>query len=429
MESIILLCILLLLILCGAPIGFTLILIPFFYILITDAVPLILIPSQMFNAIDSVPLTAIAFFMLTGELMTSATITDRLVALSRALIGRLRGGLAQVNVLVSMFFAGMNGSVVADTATVGALVLPAMKRAGYPPAFSAAVTGVSSTIGGIIPPSIMMIVLANATEISVASLFAAGIIPGLLIGVVIMVINHYFAVKYDFERSDESFSVRRAGRELYRSSFALLIPLVLVGSVMGGIASVVEAGAITALVALFTGVFVYRTIRWKECTSAFRRAFRNSAMVFIIIAASGPFSWLLTSLGAIGDLENWLLGMADSPVAFVLALILFIFLLGTVMDSAVNIIIVGPVLVDVMAKAGFHEVQAAVVVIVGFLIGSVTPPVGVAYFTSATIAEVRLEKVAVALIPYLVGLFLLLFFIIVIPELTLFLPDLMNGKV
>ena len=427
MESILLLGVLLFFILCGAPIGFTLILIPFFYILITDAVPLVLIPSQMFTAIDSVPLTAIAFFMLTGELMTSATITDRLVSLSRALIGRMRGGLAQVNVLVSMFFAGMNGSVVADTATVGALVLPAMKKAGYPPAFSAAVTGVSSTIGGIIPPSIMMIVLANATEISVAALFAAGIIPGILIGVVIMLINHYYAVKYNFERSDESFSVKRAGKEFYRSSFALLIPLVLVGSVMGGIASVVEAGAITAGVALFTGVFVYRTIRWNECTSAFRRAFRNSAMVFIIIAASGPFSWLLTSLGAISDLEQWLLGLADRPIVFILALMLFIFLLGTVMDSAVNIIIVGPVLVSVMAKAGFPEVQAAVVVIVGFLIGSVTPPVGVAYFTSATIARVRLEEVAVALIPYLIGLFLLLFFILVIPELTMFLPQMMSG--
>ncbi len=426
MESLILLGILLILILCGAPIGFTLILIPFFYILITDAVPLVLIPSQMFTAIDSVPLTAIAFFMLTGELMTSATITDRLVALSRSLIGRLRGGVAQVNVLVSMFFAGMNGSVVADTATVGALVLPAMKKAGYPPAFSAAVTGVSSTIGGIIPPSIMMIVLANATEISVASLFAAGIIPGLLIGAVIMAINHYFAVKYNFERSNEKFSARRAGQEFYRSSFALLIPVVLVGSVMGGIASVVEAGAITAVVALFTGVFVYRTIKWKDCTGAFRRAFRNSAMVFIIIAASGPFSWLLTSLGAISDLEGWLMGLAGSPILFILAIMLFIFLLGMVMDSAVNIIIVGPVLVNVMAQAGFPEIQAAVVVIVGFLIGSVTPPVGVAFFTAATIAEVRLEKVAVALIPYLAGLFLLLFFILLIPELTMFLPEKMS---
>jgi TRAP-type C4-dicarboxylate transport system permease large subunit len=389
MESIILLGILLFLILLGAPIGFILILIPFVYILFTDAVPLILIPSQMFNAIDSVPLTAIAFFMLTGELMTSATITDRLVALSKSLIGRVRGGLAQVNVLVSMFFAGMNGSVVADTATVGALVLPAMKKAGYPPAFSAAVTGVSSTIGGIIPPSIMMIVLANSTELSIASLFAAGIIPGVLIGVVIMIINHYFAIKYNFERSDEPFSIRRAGKELYRSSFALLIPVVLVGSVMGGVASVVEAGA--------------------------------------IIAASGPFSWLLTSLGAIGELENWLLSLTGSPIIFILAVILFIFLLGTVMDSAVNIIIVGPVLVNVMAQAGFPEIQAAIVVIVGFLIGSVTPPVGVAFFTAATIAQVRLEKVAVALIPYLVGLFLLLFFILVIPELTMFLPNLLSN--
>lgn len=426
MESLLLLGILLALILAGAPIGFTLVLIPFVYILLTDAVPLVLIPSQMFNAIDSVPLTAIAFFMLTGELMTSATITDRLVALSRALVGRLRGGLAQVNVLVSMFFAGMNGSVVADAATVGAIVVPAMNRAGYPRAFSAAVTAVSSTIGGIIPPSIMMIILANSTEISVAALFAAGIVPGVLVGVVIMLINHYFAIKYNFERSDEPFSLRKAGQQLYRSSFALLIPIVLVGSVMGGIASVVEAGAITALVALFSGVFVYRTIGLLECSNAFRRAFRNSAMVFIIIAASGPFSWLLTSLGAISDLETWLLGLADSPVLFILALIMFIFLLGTVMDSAVNIIIAGPVLVSVMTQAGFPEVQAAIVVIVGFLIGSVTPPVGVAYFTAATISEVRLEKVAVALLPYLAGLFALLLAIILIPELTMFLPGLMG---
>ena len=424
MESILLLIILVLLILLGAPVGFTLILIPVVYILMTDAAPMILIPSQMFSAIDAVPLTAIPFFMLTGELMTSATITDRLVELSQRMIGRVRGSMAQANVLVSMFFAGMNGSVVADTATVGSLLIPAMKKAGYPAAFAAAITAVSSTIGGIIPPSIMMIVLANAGGISVGALFSAGIIPGLMIGFLLMLINYIIAKRNNFEKNGEPFSLKALAISLYKSSFALLIPIVLVGSVVFGIAGVVEAGALTATIALFVGLFVYRTITWENCKGAFIRAFRNSAMVFIIIAASGPFSWLLTSLGAISDLEQWLLSYTHSPLLFILVLVVFICLLGMVMDSAANIIVVGPVLVDVMVKAGYPDVQAALVVVVGFLIGSVTPPVGVAFFTSGAIANVRLEKVAVAMLPYLLALFALLFVLIVVPQFTMFLPEL-----
>ena len=422
MVSIFLLVILVLLILLGAPVGFTLILIPVVYILITDAAPMILIPSQMFSAIDAVPLTAIPFFMLTGELMTSATITERLVELSQRLIGRMRGSMAQANVLVSMFFAGMNGSVVADTATVGSLMVPAMKKAGYPAAFAAAITAVSSTIGGIIPPSIMMIVLANAGGISVGALFAGGIIPGVMIGILLMIINYFIARRNNFERSEEPFSLKALAVAVYRSSFALLIPIVLVGSVVFGIAGVVEAGALTATIALFVGLFIYRTITWENCKSAFIRAFRNSAMVFIIIAASGPFSWLLTSLGAINDLEQWLLGYTHNSLLFILVLVIFICLLGMVMDSAANIIVVGPVLVDVMVKAGYPDVQAALVVVVGFLIGSVTPPVGVAFFTAGAIANVRLEKVALAMLPYLAALFALLFLLIVVPQFTLFLP-------
>ncbi|MEM7425294.1 MAG: TRAP transporter large permease [Pseudomonadota bacterium] len=423
MESIILLLILVVLIMLGAPIGFTLILIPVVYILITDAAPMILIPSQMFSAIDAVPLTAIPFFMLTGELMTSATITDRLVDLSRRLIGRMRGSMAQANVLVSMFFAGMNGSVVADTATVGSLLVPAMKKAGYPSAFAAAITAVSSTIGGIIPPSIMMIVLANAGGISVGALFAGGIVPGIMIGVLLMVINYFIAKRNNFERSEEPFSFKALAISGYKASFALLIPIVLVGSVVFGVAGVVEAGALTATIALVVGLFVYRTITWNNCRSAFVRAFRNSAMVFIIIAASGPFSWLLTSLGAINDLEQWLLGYTYNPLLFALVLVLFICLLGMVMDSAANIIVVGPVLVEVMVKAGYPDVQAALIVVVGFLIGSVTPPVGVAFFTAGAIAKVRLERVALAMLPYLVALFILLFILIVVPQFTMYLPQ------
>lgn len=422
MESVALLIILVVMIMLGAPVGFVMILIPVVYILITDAAPMILIPSQMFQAIDSVPLTAIPFFMLTGELMTSATITDRLVNLSQKIIGRMRGSMAQANVLVSMFFAGMNGSVVADTATVGSLLVPGMKKAGYPPEFAAAITAVSSTIGGIIPPSIMMIVLANAGGISIGALFAGGIVPGLLVGALLMVINYIIARKNNFERNEEPFSLKDIAIAGYHSSFALLIPIVLVGSVVFGIAGVVEAGALTATIALFVGLFVYRTITWTNCKSAFVRAFRNSAMVFIIIAAAGPFSWLLTSLGAIGQLEEWLLSYTYNPMLFALVLVLFICLLGMVMDSAANIIVAGPVLVDVMVKAGYPDVQAALVVVVGFLIGSVTPPVGVAFFTAAAIAEVRLEKVAVAMLPYLAALFALLFVLIVVPDITMFVP-------
>ena len=426
MDSIILLTVLVILILLGAPIGFTLILLPTVYLLITNAAPLILIPGQMFSAIDSVPLTAIPFFMLTGELMTSATITHRLVELSQRLIGWMRGSMAQANVLVSMFFAGMNGSVVADTATVGSLMIPAMKKAGYPSAFSAGITAVSSTIGGIIPPSIMMIVLANASGISVGALFAGGIIPGIMVGLLLMVINYFIARKNDYEPNVEPFSLRAVGNASLKASFALLIPIVLVGSVMGGIAGVVEAGALTATIALFVGLFIYRTITWTNCKSAFVRAFRNSAMVFIIIAAAGPFSWLLTSLGAIQQLEAWLLSYTYNPLLFALVLVLFIYVLGMIMDSAANIIVVGPVIVDVMVKAGYPDVQAALVCVVGFLIGSVTPPLGVAYFTGAAIAKASLESVALAMLPYLAALFVLLFMLVVIPDFTMWLPAVMG---
>lgn len=426
MESIILLAALLVFILLGAPIGFTLILLPTVYILITDASSLILIPGQMFSAIDSIPLTAIPFFMLTGELMTSASITDRLVVLSQKLIGRMRGSMAQVNVLISMFFAGMNGSVVADTATVGSLIIPAMKRAGYPAAFAAGITAVSSTIGGIIPPSIMMIVLANSTGISVGALFSGGIVPGIMVAALLMLVNYVIARKNNYERSEEPFSVSEVWKASKNASFAFIIPIVLVGSVVWGVAGVVEAGALTATIALIVGLFVYKTITWKNCTNAFTRAFKNSAMVFIIIAASGPFSWLLTSLGAIDQLETWLLSFSYSEFMFILVLVLFIFALGMIMDSAVNIIVIGPVIVDVMVQVGYSDIQAALVCVVGFLIGSTTPPLGVAYFTGATVAKAPLEKVAVAMLPYIMALFFLLVLLVAVPDLTLWLPKVMG---
>ena len=422
MASIILLTLLVVFVLLGAPIGFVLVLIPTAYIIITGEVPWTMIPYNMYESLAHPPLIAIPFFMLTGELMTSATITDRLIELSRALVGRARGGLAQVNIVVSMFFAGMNGSVVADTATVGSILIPAMKRAGYSAAFSAAITSVSATIGGIIPPSIGMIILATVASLSVGALFSGGIIPGILIGLALMVITWFIARRRNYERSDEPWNIRRVWHSFLGCALALSIPLVLVGSIVGGVASPVEAGAITAITSFILGLFVYRSVTADILMGAITRAFKTAAAVFIIIASAGPFSWLLTRLGTLKFVQDFMLGYTDEPFMFAVMLILLILLVGMIMDAAANIIVVGPVLIQVSVDAGFPEVQAALVVVVGFLIGTVTPPIGVAYFTGSSIARARLEIVAVEMVPYLIAEFGVLFLMMIISPLTMWLP-------
>lgn len=424
MESLILILALVLFIFLGAPIGLVLAALPAVYIMITDTVPLMTIPFQMYEALARYPLVAIPFFMLTGELMNSSTITERLLELSRAIVGRLRGGLAQVNILTSMLFAGMNGSAVADTATVGSILIPAMTRAGYAPSFSAAVTAVSSTIGGIIPPSITMVILASGASLSVGALFAGGILPGILVGLLLMGLTHLIAIRRNFEKSDEPFRFLRLMRALFNSIFALIIPVILVGGIVGGIFSSVEAGAITALTAFLVGTVIYRSISLENLFGALTRSVTLSASVFFIIGAAGPFSWLLTRLGTLRALETWLTGFADSPVLFVFVLLGFILITGMVMDAVANIIVLGPMLITVCGKAGFPEVQAALIVAVGFLLGTVTPPIGVVYFTAAHIAKARLESVAVALVPFLLVEVFLLFLLFIFPSLTLWLPQL-----
>tara|TARA_A100001037_G_scaffold30_1_gene45 strand:+ start:2226 stop:3515 length:1290 start_codon:yes stop_codon:yes gene_type:complete len=422
MASILLLSLLVIFVLLGAPIGFVLVLIPTAYIVITGEVPWTMIPYNMYESLAHPPLIAIPFFMLTGELMTSATITDRLIILSRALVGRARGGLAQVNIVVSMFFAGMNGSVVADTATVGSILIPAMKRAGYSAAFSAAITSVSATIGGIIPPSIGMIILATVASLSVGALFSGGIIPGILIGFSLMAITWVIARKRNYERSEEGLSLKRIWSAFLGCALALSIPIVLVGAIVGGVASPVEAGAITAITAFLLGLFVYRSLDAEILIGAITRAFKTAAAVFIIIAAAGPFSWLLTRLGTLKFVQDFMLSYTDQPFMYAVVLIILILVVGMIMDAAANIIVVGPVLIAVSVQAGFPEVQAALVVVVGFLIGTVTPPIGVAYFTGSSIARARLEVVAVEMVPFLIAEFVVLFLMMIISPITMWLP-------
>ncbi|SLN75609.1 TRAP transporter large permease [Oceanibacterium hippocampi] len=422
MDSILLLAGLIGLILAGAPIALAMIILPTIYILITDAAPLLTVPHQMYEALAKFPLVAIPFFMLTGELMNSSTVTERILRLSSAIVGRMRGGLAQVNVVASMFFAGMNGSAVADTATIGTIMIPQMKRRGYGADFAAAITAIGSTIGGIIPPSIAMIILASGANLSVGALFAGGVLPGLAIGGLLMLACWFIARIRGYERGEEAFSIAGLLKALKDAVFALIVPLVLVAGILGGWFSSVEAGAITAAVALAVGCLVYRSISLRGLFGAFDRTLRMSASVFVIIAAAGPFTWLLTRIGTLAQLESWLTSLAGSPLIFAMALLGLILVAGMLMDATANIIVLGPMLVATSEAAGFEPVQAAMVVVVGFLLGIVTPPVGVCYFTASAIAGAPLERVAIQLVPFLAIELLVLILMLAIAPFTLALP-------
>jgi len=424
MESILLCTALCVLILLGAPIALAMIILPAGYLMYTGEAPLLTIPYQMYEAVAKPALIAIPFFMLTGELMNSSTVTDRILQLSRSIVGRMRGGLAQVNVVASMFFAGMNGSAVADTATIGSILIPAMKKSGYSAGFSAALTAVASTIGGIIPPSIMMIILASAANLSVGAMFAGGIVPGILIGLMMMVVNHWIAVRRNYERGTEPFRFRTFWRALIGASSALLIPTALVAGMLGGWFSSVEAGAITAVVALLVGGAVYRDLTFSTLTAAIGRTVRLTASVFVVVAAAGPFGWLLAKVGTIEGLQEWLLTFSGSPLLYVFVMIGLVLLIGTFLDAPANIILLGPMLISTSVTAGFDPITAAMVVIVGFLLGMVTPPVGACWFLASKIAGARLEDSAMEMMPFMAVETIVLFMMFAIPWLTLGLPRL-----
>lgn len=424
MTAFLFLAALVVLILLGMPIGFAMALLPTVYIAITDVVPLTAVPYQMYTALDKFPLVAVPLFLLAGELMNLGAVTDRLLELSRELVGRVRGGLSHITVMMSMLFASLNGSAVASTATIGGIMIPAMKKAGYSASFSASVTAVSSTIGGIIPPSIAIVLFASVTNQSVGRLFSAGILPGILVGIFFMVVSYVISVRRNYERYEVPFTFAALGRAFMRSVLALTLPLILYFGIIGGVFTPTEAGAVVCFLAFVIGKYVYKALSWQDLRKALTRTVRLSAAIFIIIAAAGPFSWLLTRLGALQGLESWLVGYQDNMALFMIAFLTVILFAGMLSDIVANLIILGPTLLMAAEKVGISDTQASMVICVGFLLGTVTPPVGICYFTAARIAEEKLEKVAVELLPFIGAEVLLLILILLFPALTGFVPQL-----
>ncbi|MCB1362887.1 MAG: TRAP transporter large permease [Rhodobacteraceae bacterium] len=384
--------------------------------------PPLLIVTEMYDSIAKFALLALPMFVLTGELLNRFELTERLIALARIMVGWMRGGLAHVNVTASMLFAGISGSIFGDLASVGSIMIPSMIRERYPAGFSAAVTAASALIGAIIPPSTVMIIIGAHLGISIGGLFAAGIVPGLLIGVALMAVAFVASLRHGY---GEIYLPSGAGEILeavLRAAPVVTIPLFLIGGIVLGVFTPTEAGAAAVLYSLFLGL-LYRKLSPRVLGTALAETVRISASALFIVSTAFVFSRILTFQRVPQELLNLLLTISENPVIAILILTGLLLVVGAFMDALANMIILGPLLMPVMVDGlGLHPLQFGIWLMVGLLLGLLTPPLGLCLFMVAPLANTSLMTVARAVLPFLAAEIVVLLGIAFWPGLTLFVP-------
>jgi len=410
-------------VLIGVPVAFALGLAAVAYVVVWGEVPITIVAQRMFSGMDSFPLLAVPFFILSGELMSQGGIMAKLVAFSNALVGHIRGGLAQVNVVGSMFSSGITGAGVADAAAVGSVLIPAMKREGYDPAFSAAVTAAAAVNGPIIPPSIAMVLYSFAVggTVSVAALFAAGFLPGLVIGLSLMALNYWVAGRQG-RMATGKFAWSNVAAEFRRAILALLMPVIILGGILGGVATATEAAAVAVFYAAFVGFFVTKALTLRAMPRIMVRTAVTTAVVLLLMATGRVVSWILSIQEVPADLANLLATLTSSRWVFIVICMLFLLVVGCLLDASAAIIMLVPILAPIAVKYGVDPLHFAMLFIVNLSIGMITPPVGVLLFVTCGIARVSMEAVVKVIWPY-VGLEVALLFVIAFfPEITLAVP-------
>jgi tripartite ATP-independent transporter DctM subunit len=414
-------------VLIGVPLAFSLGISSFVSLLVWGRIPLRLIVQRMFTGLDSFTLMAIPFFMLAGELMMQGGMLDRLVKFAEAVVGRIRGAMGHVNVLASMFFAGITGSATADVAALGPVEIAMMKEAGYEVDYSAAITAASATIGPIIPPSIPMVVYAVAAgNVSIAGLFLAGFIPGVLLGVGMMVYHYFLSVRknYPYRRTPISFwEFLRTFRE---AILALLMPAIILFGVLGGIFTATEASAVAVAYALIVGFFVTKQLNFEKLRKALLQSGLTTGMALFLIATANIFSWILATQQVPQLATNFFLSISKSPYIYLLLVNLLLFGVGCVMDNLAALIIFTPILAPIATMLGINPIHFGLVVSVNLVIGLLTPPVGLCLFMACTIARIRLEEITRKIWPFLLIETGVLMLITYVPDLVLTIPRLLG---
>lgn len=385
---------------------------------------LALMYRNVYNGMDSFPLMAIPFFMLAGELMNRGGITTRLVEFSQALMGHLRGGLAHVNVLSSMLFAGLSGSAVADTSALGSMLIPAMEREGYTRRFAAAITAASSVIGPIIPPSGIMIIYAYVMGESVAALFLAGIVPGILVGVGLMLMIYFMANRYDFPTSRRKATWGERGQASLKAFFPLLTPVIILGGILGGVFTPTEAAAVAVAYAIIIGFFVLRTLRMSEMPEILGRAAMTSAVVLLLVGAAMAFKTVVSLSHTPEVMAEFILSLSQNPLVLLFLINLLLFLVGMFLDAGPAIIILGPILGPIFTDLGIDPIHFAIIMSVNLTVGLATPPMGLVLFVASSVSGERVETISRAILPFLAVEIAVIFLITFVPELSMTVPRL-----
>ena len=434
------------------------------YILVSGDLPGFAVVHRMIGGIDSFPLLAVPFFILAGNLMNNAGITNRIFGLALAMVGWLKGGLGHVNIVASMIFSGMSGTAIADAAGLGTIEVKAMKEQGYSSEFAAGVTAASATLGPIIPPSLPFVIYAMLANVSVGGLFLAGILPGLLLAVLMMATVSYFAWRNGWG-SDMPFSASRFGKAVielavvagwplalwaliqagapprttvllglvllfvadwkfrFQAVLPIMTPVLLIGGMTTGLFTPTEGAIAACMWAIVLGGFWYRTMSFRAFTKVCLETVETTSTVMFIVAASSIFSWMLTATGVTADIAQWILGVTREPWMFLLLANLLMLFVGCFLEPVAAITILVPILLPIATQLGIDPVHFGLVMVLNLMIGLLTPPVGLVLFIMARIANLSIERTMVALLPWFIPLVGSLIVITYVPQLVLWLPQ------
>ena len=379
--------------------------------------------KEMFNSLNKFPLAAIPFFILAGNLMETGGISRRLVEFAKSIVGGVQGGLPMTCVLTCMIFAAVSGSSVATTFAIGAILIPALIKHGYPTNYAAALQATSAELGVVIPPSIPLILYGVAAEVSIGELFIAGFGPGIFIGISLMVFVHLYCRWKGWGKNDGEGRLS-VGRATIQAAWALLMPVIILGGIYGGIFTPTEAAAVAVFYALFVGMVVYGEIKPRNLFPILKKSAVSSAVIMFIIANAGLFAFLLTRAGVPTEIGNWLNKVLESPAMFLLGVNLALFVIGMFIETSAAILVLAPILVPVAIHFGIDPVHFGLIMVINLAMGMITPPFGVNLFAACTIARISLDQIVSRLLPFIVVIFCCLMVVTYVPSISLTLRDL-----